>query len=69
MQNQKDKLARAAWSVPEWCAALGLGRSTYYTLTTPPQSIKIGKRHLIVEAPSDYARRIAELQSQTPVAA
>ncbi len=57
-----ESAARATWNVPDWCAALGLGRSTYYTLTVPPRHIKIGKRHLIVESPEDYARRMAELQ-------
>lgn len=54
---------RAAWNRPDWCAALNLGISTFYTLQIPPRTIKIGKRLLIVESPADYAARIAATQA------
>lgn len=53
---------RAAWNVPEWSAALTIGRATYYTLKVRPRSIRIGKRVVIIESPADYAIRIAAMQ-------
>ena len=56
---------RAAWSVRAWCAALDLGRSTFYILDVRPRCIKVGKRLLIVESPADYATRVAQMQGET----
>jgi hypothetical protein len=62
-EAQKQGGERAAWNIPEWSAALDLGRSTFYTLKIRPRCIKVGKRTLVVESPADYARRIAALQA------
>ena len=59
---RKQETEHAVWNVPEWSAALNLGRSTYYTLSIRPRSIKIGKRHLIVESPAAYVERLAAIQ-------
>jgi predicted DNA-binding transcriptional regulator AlpA len=50
------------WDVPAWCAQLGIGRSTFYTLEPKPKAIRIGKLCRVIEAPSEYTRRIAEMQ-------
>lgn len=55
---------RAVWNRPEWCAALNLGGSTFYTLEIRPRSVKIGKRLLIVESPAEYVARIAAMQAK-----
>jgi hypothetical protein len=52
----------AAWDVPAWCAQLGIGRTTFYSLKVRPQAVKLGKLCKIIEAPADYTRRVAELQ-------
>lgn len=64
-QNEpsEQKPERAAWNIPNWCAALGLGRSTFYILAERPRTVKIGKRRLIVESPADYAARMAVMQA------
>lgn len=62
-RQQQPQPARAAWNIPAWCAALGLGRSTFYILDIRPRSIKIGKRTLITEPPGEYAERIAAMQA------
>lgn len=67
--SPEQQTPRATWAVPDWAAELGLGRSTYYTLALRPRSIKIGRRTLIVESPTQYAQRIAELQQVTKAAA
>jgi hypothetical protein len=46
-----------------WCAALEIGRSTFYVLPIRPRTIKLLSRTLVVEAPAEYATRIASLQA------
>lgn len=52
---------RAGWDVPRWCAAVGVGRSSFYALPEGlrPLSVKIGRRRLILEAPDQFLRRVA----------
>jgi len=59
---------KAGFAIPEWCLAVGIGRSNFYVLPGQlrPRSVKIGKRHIIIEAPKDYLERIA---AQSQVAA
>lgn len=54
------KLEKVGWRIPEWCAAVGIGRSTYYTLRgdRAPASVKVGTMHIVAEAPADWLRRV-----------
>ena len=51
-----------AWDIREWCAQLGIGQSTYFRLQEKPRSVRIGKLCKIIESPSAYTARLAELQ-------
>lgn len=55
-----EKVTKAGWRIGEWCPAVGIARSTFYTLTgeRAPESVKVGSMHIIVEAPSDWLRRV-----------
>jgi len=55
---------RAGWSIPSYCAACGFSRATFYNLTDEqrPRSLKLGKRHIIIEPPADYLARLAAAQ-------
>jgi len=58
---------RAGWSIPSYCAACGFSRATFYNLTDEqrPRSLKLGKRHIIIEPPADYLARLATAQEAT----
>lgn len=62
-QQHIEVSQRAAWKIADWCAALEIGKSTFYTLSMPPRSIKIGKLHKIIETPAAYVQRIAQMQA------
>lgn len=51
----------AGYPVATWAPAAGIGRATYYTLPDDlkPQSVLIGTRRVIIEAPADWLKRIA----------
>ena len=53
--------AKAGFSIREWCPAVGMGRSTFYVLPLElrPKTVKLGKKHLVIESPRDYLDRIA----------
>lgn len=59
---------QCGYPVPAWCRAANISRATFYTLPpeSQPQSVKLGKRRIIIEAPQDFLRRV---QSQTAKAA
>lgn len=61
-RNAKEtiEVQPAGWPVKIWCRAAGIGRTMYYGLEDPPASVRIGRKRLIRESPSDYLRRIAE---------
>jgi hypothetical protein len=58
--------AKVGWSIQEWCAALNLGRSTFYLLPAElrPKILRIGDRQIVIEAPSAYAERVAAMQAK-----
>jgi len=60
------KIDKAGWRISEWCPAVGIGRSTFYTLTgeRAPASVTVGTMHIITEAPQDWLRRVGTVQSQ-----
>ena len=53
---------RAGWSIPAFCAACDFSRAYFYRLELQPRSIKLGKRHIIIEEPSAYLARLAAAQ-------
>jgi predicted DNA-binding transcriptional regulator AlpA len=59
-----SQAARAGWKFSAFCEAVGLSRSYIYMLPEDrrPHSVKLGKRRVIVEAPSDWLQRIGAAQ-------
>ena len=56
--------ARAGWSIPSYCAACNFSRATFYNLPdhSRPRSLKIGKRHIVIEPPEQFLARLASMQ-------
>ena len=54
--------ARAGWSIPAFCAACNFSRASFYNLPLRPRSVKLGKRHIVIESPGDYLARLASEQ-------
>jgi hypothetical protein len=61
---EKPLIQPAGFAIPGWCEAADISRATFYNLPPElrPHSVKIRKRHIIVEAPKDYLLRIRTLQ-------
>ena len=57
-------LEPAGWSIPAFCASCNFGRASFYNLPDAlrPRSVKLGKRHIIIEAPAEYLARLAIAQ-------
>lgn len=58
---------RAGWTVSDWCASAGISDAFLYKLddARSPSSVKVGRRRLIIEAPADWLRRMAEASAVT----
>ncbi len=56
---------RIGYRVGEWCRAIGISRPTFYNLKgdLAPRSKRLKKIPVILEAPGEYAARIAALQA------
>lgn len=54
--------APAGRSIESWTREVGLSRAGYYNMPPRfrPQAVKVGKRNIIIEAPADWLRRMAE---------
>lgn len=65
MHGQTEE-ARAGWPLRAWCASANVSVATYYTLKDGirPKSVKLGKRRIIIEAPADWLRRMAEAEGR-----
>ena len=59
------QIARAGWKLNTFCEAAGLSRSYIYMLPEPqrPHSVKVGKRRVIIEPPTDWLKRIGVPQN------
>jgi hypothetical protein len=59
-------LARAGFSIDEFCSAVGYCRATFYNLPDElrPRSVLIRRRRIIVEPPVEYLARLAAAQTQ-----
>ncbi len=55
---------RAGWSIPSYCEACNFSRATFYNLPDDkrPRSLKIGKRHIVIEPPAEFLARLAAKQ-------
>lgn len=55
--------AKAAWRIPEWASATGVGRSKIYELLAAGQiaSVCIGRRRVIVTSPADFIKAMPGL--------
>jgi hypothetical protein len=53
---------QAGWSPDAFSKSVGLTRSYLYTLPDDkrPESVKVGRRRIITEAPQDWLARIGE---------
>jgi len=50
---------QAGWSIPAWCAATDLSKSTFYDMPPDvgPRKVRIGARTVVLEAPKDWLER------------
>ena len=55
---------RAGWDIQSYCAVCGFSRALFYRLPADrrPRSLKLGKRHIVIEPPAEYLSRLAEAQ-------
>jgi hypothetical protein len=69
-KTSTESTDRAGWSITSWCLALDISRSFFYLLSREmrPKSMKLGRRHIITEAPAEYVKRIGS-QVATPTSA
>ncbi len=51
---------RAGWRIRDWCRAVSIARSTYYTVDADaaPTSVIVGRMHIITESPAEWLRRV-----------
>jgi len=56
---------RARWAVASYCEACNFSRGTFYNFPEDrrPRSLKIGKRHIVIEAPAEFLARLAGKQN------
>ena len=52
----------AGWNIARWCEAISVSRASFYLLAHKPRSVKIGRRHVVIESPKAYLQRMAESQ-------
>ena len=62
--SEAKQVDRAGWSIPSFCEVCNFSRATFYKLpeSIRPRSLKLGKRHIIIEPPAEYLARLAEAQ-------
>jgi hypothetical protein len=55
---------RVGWSIPAYCEAVGYSRAMFYLLPSElrPRSVKVGRRHIVIEPPAKYLARLAAAQ-------
>jgi len=61
IQTEKPQ---GGYSIQEWCAALTISRSTFYSLPVQPHLVHLGRRVVIREDPPAYLARIAAEQAK-----
>ncbi|MCW5624168.1 MAG: hypothetical protein KIT73_05570 [Burkholderiales bacterium] len=70
-QAEVSSPPKAALSVNEFCHAIGIGHSSFYEMPADqqPLTVRIGRRRLVVESPTDYLERLAGAQRKAQLAA
>lgn len=65
MTKQHMPENRAGYDIKTWCGAVSISRASFYTLPANlrPRTVKLGKRHIVIEAPENYLNRMAALQA------
>ncbi len=63
-------LTQAGFPVNAFCAAINIGRTTFYALPPhlQPKTVKIGNRTIVTESPAEYLARIAAVQADEKAA-
>ena len=59
--NPRKSIEAAGFAISDWCESTDISRALYYTLPPEqqPESVKVGRRRIIIESPDAYLRRIA----------
>jgi hypothetical protein len=62
--------AKMTWRVSEWCRAVGISRTLFYTLTgdVAPRTARIHTVTLILEEPRAYLERMSHAQQHVVAA-
>ncbi len=63
LSNHLQTVERGAFSIPEWCASIGISRAFFYKLPLDqrPTVIKLGRRALITrEASAEWQERMMQ---------
>lgn len=60
--DHDDEPPRAGWRVVPWCDAVSISRGVFYSLpeTAQPRSVLIRGMRIVVEAPSEWLRRVGQ---------
>lgn len=60
-QNEPPRVEKVGYTVPEWCHAAGLSRSTLYELIADGkvQSVSVGRRRIITTTPAEFLASVA----------
>jgi len=63
---RQQQTERAGWTIADWCAATSVSRAKLYDMSPDiaPRSVSLGRRRIIIEAPAQWLRRIADSQSE-----
>ena len=52
----------AGWAIAKWCEATSISRASFYLLSQKPRIVKLGRRTVVIESPTNYLERIAQAQ-------
>lgn len=63
--NPQPPAPQAGWHVAQFCRAVGISRTNFYTMTPKalrPHSVALGRRRIVIESPADWLRRVKTTQ-------
>jgi hypothetical protein len=65
--NTSASATQAGFSILEWAASVGISRAGFYVLPPEikPAMVSVGKRRIVIEAPTAWLQRVAEMQRTT----
>jgi hypothetical protein len=64
MSRNIPEAPTAGWTIPAWCEATSISRASFYLLAKRPETVKLGRRTVVIESPATYLARIASLQKE-----